>query len=134
MTKKNSIIVSLSLTVLLTILTIFAKELKLSLCGHRAVGCWENYNLFSLVLLLSPILLLTSLISLKASDEAFNRWKNMTLYFIPAYLLIVILTPWDMGNAMAGPSLSKGMVALALCIIYLIFSVFYLFTQSRKTS
>ena len=134
MNKRNIITLAGVSTILFFGMFLNAKPLKLILCGTRGSFCWDVYNLFGVFLLLSPVLLISSLASLKASDEAFSKWKSMTLYFIPAYLLIVILTPWDMGNAMAGPSLSKGMVALVLCVIYLVFSVFYLLTKSRKTS
>ncbi len=132
MTRKSSLRGSVLLTVIFVALLFLEESVKSNFCGSRDLSCWRNYNLILTILLLSPTLLISSLASLKASDEAFSKWKSMTLYFIPAYLLIVILTPWDMGNAMAGPSLSKGMVALALCVIYLVFSVFYLLTKSSR--
>ena len=127
--KKLSLYASFSLTVIFVALLFLEESVKSNFCGARDLACWRYYNLLLTVLLLSPALLISSLVARRVPDEVFSKWKTITLYFIAAYLLIVILMPWSVGDEIAG--FSKGMVALVLCVGYALFSCIYLLTKKN---
>jgi hypothetical protein len=128
--KKIPLVMSSISTVVCLALFLFAKSIKLSACAAREIGCWENYNLISILFLLGPALLIPSLIALRVSEETFKKWKKTTIYFILTYLLIVILMPWSVGDEFVG--FTKGLVGLVLCIIYLVLSTVYLLIKGKK--
>lgn len=128
--KKYFLYSSVCVTVIFLALILLEETVKSNFCGSRDIICWENYNLLLMILLLSPALLVSSLLSLKVSDKTFNEWKKMTFYFIPAYVVIITLMPWSVGDEIAG--FTKGMVGLVLCIGYALASVIYLLKNKNN--
>ena len=123
--KNNFLIIGILFTIICSLLFIYAADIKYSICGDSKMVCWERYNLFAILSLFGPTILVTSLFSRLVTEEKLITWKKFTSYFSIIYIFIVIITPWDMGNAMAGPSLSKGLVAIGLCILYILLSFIY---------
>ncbi|MCW1888217.1 MAG: hypothetical protein KIH67_001530 [Candidatus Moranbacteria bacterium] len=127
--KKKFLYCSVFATVIFSVLILLEEIIKSNFCGPRDITCWESYNLLMVILLLSPALLISSLISLKVSDTTFSAWKKITQYFIPAYLIIIILMPWSVGDEIAG--FTKGMLGLVLCVGYTLFSCAYLLLKKK---
>lgn len=128
--KKSFLWYSVCATVIFLALILLEETVKSNFCGPRDISCWENYNLLMVILLFSPALLISSLVSLKVSDGVFESWKKITFYFIPAYLVIIILMPWSVGDEIAG--FTKGMLGLVLAVGYTIFSVIYLLSKKNQ--
>ena len=129
MKKVYFLIGGVILTVLLAIF--YPNDLKHTVCGSGDVDCRRIFNLIRIIFLLGPALLVTSLASLKTSSIAFESWKKTTLYFIPIYVIIILLMPWSVGDEIAG--FTKGMLGLVLCIGYAFSSVIYLLKNRQKT-
>lgn len=125
MNKTLLVTIGFILTIIFVISNIYAKSFKLLLCSYRDSACWEDYNLFAIIALLGPTVFVLALFSYMTSSMVFKIWMKSLFVFSLVYVLVVLLTPWDMGNAMAGPSLSKGLVAMGLCILYIVLSVSY---------
>lgn len=128
MKKVNFVIGGIVLTALLAIL--YSNDLKYSYCGEDRFLCLQKFNLAFIILLFGPALLISALIARKVSDGTFNAWKQITYYFIVAYVVIIILMPWSVGDEIAG--FTKGMVGLVLCIGYTLFSVVYLLKNRQR--
>ncbi len=128
--KKNLLFLTICMTVIFLGLLLLEETIKSNFCGSRDIICWENYNLLLVILLLSPALLTPALIAQKVSDVTFNEWKRVTYYFIPAYIIIITLMPWSVGDEIAG--FTKGMTGLVLCIGYALFSVAYLLKNKQR--
>ena len=120
----------LSGVLVVVLLALYSGDLKYSFCGDSRVLCWQKFNLIFILAFLGPALLISSLAFLKVSDTAFETWKKMTLYFVPAYIVIIVLMPWSVGDEIAG--FTKGMVGLVLCAGYAVFSVIYLIKNKKN--
>jgi len=128
MTRKNLLALGLGLAVILVLF--YSGDIKYTVCGDSRALCWQKFNLIFIISFFGPALLISSLISLKVSEGAFNKWKKMTYYFIPAYIIIITLMPWSVGDEIAG--FTKGMTGLVLCIGYALFSVAYLLKNKQR--
>lgn len=129
--KKNLVLsVGFLLTVFSLVLFFFANDIKYSYCGYDDWGCWDLYNLVTIILLLGPALLISSLVVYRVSEDIFLKWKKFTLFSIFVYLFIITFMPWEVGDEIAG--FTKGMAGLVLSILYLVVSLTYIFFLSRK--
>lgn len=107
-----------------------AADIRGILCDPNGWSCLDSYNLIAIVSFFGPAFFVTSLFIFRLSDESFRKWKKFTLFFFLVYLVVVVLMPWSVGDAIAG--FSKGTAGLVLSSLYLIVSVIYITFLSRK--
>jgi hypothetical protein len=132
--KKIALVIFATLTLIFLAATFFGTFLKTEYCGFRGNICKDVFNFLTLVILISPVFLVTSLLFLKSTVAIFRKVMSYTLFYFIGYFFIVLVTPWDMGNGLAGPSFSKGFMALSLCIFYLLGSTAYFFSVRDNKS
>lgn len=117
-TKKNTLIMSFLGTIFFSLLIILGTE-----SCYRSATCKIFRDTLSLedfsVLVLSPTLLLFSLITYKMRDEIFETWMKFALWWTGATVILVLLAPAN------DPSLlpvTKSVIALASTAIFTIIS------------
>ena len=110
MSKKIVLISGVVFTVIFGIF--FTNDIKYSYCGYNALSCWERFNLLKIILFIAPSFLFASIVVLSSSEEVFRKWKRLTGFFIPTYLAIITIIPWEVGDEIAG--FSKGTTGLVL--------------------
>ena len=63
-------------------------------------------------------------------ESVFKSWEKFTFIYLFIYLFIILITPWYDGDAFF--SISKGLIAIALTIIYSISSLVLIIYKSSK--
>lgn len=128
--KKNTFLIA-GLISTLFLIVFYPNTLKFTFCGvDPSAFCRELFKLFKSVLLFGPALLIASLTAYRVSEDIFLKWKRLTIFSVLAYLFIIILMPWSVGDEIVG--FTKGMAGLVLSILYLVISLAYTFFLSRK--
>jgi hypothetical protein len=128
--KKNTFLI-VSLVWTLFLIFFYPNTLKFVFCGvDPDAFCREWFRLFKTLFLIGPALFISSLAVFLASEEVFRKWKKFTIFSILAYIAIVVLMPWSVGDEIAG--FTKGMAGLVLSALYLVISLVYVFFLSRK--
>ena len=129
MKRKNLLIGASFLAAVFIFFYFFGKEIKMNFCEPRSSSCWDSFNLITILLLSGPTLFVSSLAAFKASEQTFNSWKKITAYFFLAYVGILLLMPWSVGDEFAG--FTKGMLGIVLSVGYTLFSCAYLLTKKK---
>ena len=127
MDRKKILALSVSLIVIFAVL--YSGDLKFTFCGDSRVLCWQKFNLVFILSFFGIALFISSLAAFKASEQAFNSWKKITAYFFLAYVCILLLMPWSVGDEFAG--FTKGMLGIVLSVGYTLFSCAYLLTKKK---
>ena len=66
-------------------------------------------------------------------EEIFNSWKKTLFIYLFIYLLIIIITPWEIRDIFLPTINAKYLLALILDIIFTVFSIFYFVHKSLKS-
>ncbi len=128
--KKNTFLI-VSLVWVFFLIVFYPNTLKFSFCGtDPGVTCRELFKLFKSIFLFGPALLISSLAIYRVSEDIFLKWEKLTFISILAYLFIITLMPWQVGDEIVG--FTKGMAGLVLSIFYLVISLIYTFFLLRK--
>lgn len=131
---KNFRIISAVLTGLFIVLFIYAGFFKSAICSASDSHCWQVYNLIVILLLEFPVIFIVAITSsfLLKNEHCYSVVRATLNIFIPVYISIVLLTPWDIGSGLAGPSFSKGLMALLLSLVYFIVAIIYILILRAK--
>ena len=120
--KKNTVLV-VSLIWVILLVVFYPNDFKYSYCGYDAWGCWKKFNLLRIIFLFGPALFISSLVTYWVSEDIFLKWRRLTVFYVLAYIAIVVLMPWEVGDEIAG--FTKGLAGLVLSMVYLVISVSY---------
>lgn len=93
-------------------------------------NCAKVVNLIKLFLLITPSILFFSLINFFLSKKVFYSWKKFTFYYILLYLIIILITPWYLGDGFF--NIQKFHISYLGAIIYSIISLILITYKSFK--
>ncbi len=93
-------------------------------------SCGDILKFLKVVFMLSPALLLLSIIIFKLKESTFLVWRRFTFIYLFIYLFIVIVFPWYIGDEFF--NIQKAHIAILLIMVYLVFSLFLIFYKSLK--
>jgi amino acid permease len=120
-------LISLILSVALLVLFIYFTDIKIAICPNSASTCGYWLESAVYVLFLAPIALVVSLV--KTTEDA-KIARLLAIFLIIQFIFMTL--PLNFGSGLAGPSLSKGLIAFLLAGIYCIISIIYIFILKRK--
>ena len=139
MTKKNILWISV-VGSLLFLSLIFLLESHT--CSREWMWCreyiWNSSNLILRLLLVTPPLLLFSLLTYRMRDEVFNAWISFAKWFVPVIILITLIIQSGSGGGSGGFSGAvsgwfDAMIIGLLYIIFIIISLWKIIRAYRKT-
>jgi len=128
--KKRAFFVSIILTVLFFIIYLNIPYNYLCIRHTFFYYCGEILKFFKIILMISPALLLFSVVAFKLEERVFWVWKKFTIIYLFIYLFIVVIFPWYIGDEFF--NIQKAHVSIFLTIIYLIISLFLIIYKSLK--
>ena len=94
----------------------------------------DNVFLTSMLLFVFPFVFLFSLITYKMRDEVSRAWITFAKWWVPAQILLVLLTPESSGGYFV-VILDKQLVAILLSALFVLISlllIIYKWFSSRK--
>ena len=130
--KKKFIIATGLLTGAVILLDYFGSYLKPKYCGYGGHICKEIYNEILVLGVIFLSILMVSLIAARLTEASFRKFVQFTVWGYIVYSIGVLLTPWDIGSGLAGPSFSKGLMALLLSLVYFIVAIIYILILKQK--
>lgn len=107
------------------------KRINTYICNYQNL-CVDFSKLIQFFLLFFVPIFLLSLFFLfkKNRYDSFFFWKKVTIYAYIAYLIIVTIIPWQVGDAFFG--FTKGIAAILLCFLYFFISLFFFFQRGEN--
>lgn len=103
---------------------------KSETCYQKEV-CSFFTEFFAVYTMLFIPIFFFSLITFKLKQSTFNTWRNFSFYSILVFLILISFIPMRTHGLDYLP-ITKGLVSFVLTILYLIFSLFLLISQSLK--
>jgi len=95
-------------------------------------NCGEYFKFLKILFLISPVLLLFSIINLFVKGKIFLEWKRFTFIYLFIYLFIVTIFPWYIGDGFF--NIQKVHIAILLSIVYSTISLILIIYKTIKLS
>ncbi len=128
-TRKKLIIVSILSLILLFLIEV--DNVTHFLCKLKNYKCYDLFDFIFLILLFFVLLSIPILLTfIFKNKDIFDFWKKTLFIYFFIYLFFIILVPWNWGDVYL--PIYKGTVALALNILFLIFSIIFIVYKSFK--
>ncbi len=130
LTKKDILVSSLISTVIFLVIFFNIPYSILCTKNNHLGYCGDIFKFFKILFLIAPPILLFSIINLTLPETIFIAWRKFTTKFSIVYILIILITPWYVGDEFF--NIGKSVLAISLSVIYSIISIFLIIYKSIK--
>ncbi len=122
-------IMSFCMSLILILIIILENSLKRIACGEN-YDCRSIINLYAYFsFLFFSFLFFSFLFFLQKNKDNFEKWRKFSLWYLLAYLIIVTIFPWYIGDGFLSFQISEAVFFLTG--IHFIISLFYLFKKVK---
>jgi len=126
--KRKVFIIALLSTVVFFVL--LPKQTLSIICDSYNSTCIDLVGYFLLIFMIGVTILIPSIILLFLKQEIFDFWKKTLYIYLFIYLLVIILTPWYIGDGFF--HIQKDIIALILSILYFFISFILIIFKSLE--
>ncbi len=126
--NKNFLLISSSL-MFLVFIVLYTNYIPHQICKNSDT-CSLMFKYLKILFVITPALLLFSIINKFTTPLVFLSWKGFTKLYLFIYLLIVTIFPWYIGDGLL--NIQKAHIAFLGVIIYCIISLVLIISKSSK--